>query len=118
MIYEFTQLAFIVFCYYLPYILHFLYSESSKNKSKNKKIVYDQPVYIKKYNKKIRKQKANGTYIAPQKIVVENKFMNECKECLVSLGMKKIDAEKKVSNMFKNNNYNSIQQFIMDAYKS
>ena len=115
MLYEFSQLMFIVFCYYFPYILHYLRKDNNK---KQENIVYEQPIYIKKYNKKISKQKLNGSYKHPQEIIVENKFMNDCKECLISLGMKKIDADKKVSNMFNKKNYTSIEHFLMDAYKA
>jgi hypothetical protein len=41
----------------------------------------------------------------------------DCIQCLKSLGMKKSDAKEKVEQMWKNKNYNSIESFLMDAYR-
>ena len=44
-------------------------------------------------------------------------IFNDCVDVLLSLGMKKSLAKEKTSNMFKNKNYDSVESFIMDAYK-
>jgi hypothetical protein len=41
----------------------------------------------------------------------------DCIQCLKSLGMKKSDAKEKVEQMWKNKNYNSIESFLIDAYR-
>jgi hypothetical protein len=100
-------------CFYAPQIL---YNISSSKNIKNE-VKFIEPVYIKKSRKKKNKKKMSGHYIEPQNIKVKNNFHEDCKDCLVSLGMKKLDAEKKVKSMFKNKNYNSLEQFILEVYK-
>lgn len=38
-------------------------------------------------------------------------------QCLISLGMKKSEASKKVSSMMSVKNYSTIEDFLMDVYK-
>lgn len=113
MVYEFIQLAFIVLCYYIPQLVFNL----SHSVASEKGLQNETPLYMKKYKKSVQKKKKNGTYVPPEKIKVENKFFNDCSEALVSLGMPKKQAIQKVTTMFNNKNYSSIESFIMDAYK-
>lgn len=46
-----------------------------------------------------------------------DKLKEECIQCLKSLGMKKSDAKEKAEQMWKIKNYNSIESFLMDAYR-
>jgi Holliday junction resolvasome RuvABC DNA-binding subunit len=52
-----------------------------------------------------------------ENVVVENPIKKEAIECLVSLGMKKSQAKKKVFDMFEKTDYKSIEGFLMDVYK-
>lgn len=47
----------------------------------------------------------------------ENKLANDAIQCLISLGMKKADAKKKVEEMFSQKDYQSIESFLLDVYK-
>lgn len=60
-------------------------------------------IYIKDHPKKAKQNK-------------KSKIKLECVESLVSLGMKKKDAEIKVDEMFCIKQYNSVENFIVDAY--
>ena len=113
MAYELFQLAFIALCFYVPQIIF----NMSHAVAPKKEVRHEMPLYIKKYNKSVTKKKKNGTYVQPQKIKVENKFFNDCCQTLISLGMSKKQAFDKTTLMFNNKNYNSIESFIMDAYK-
>lgn len=59
-------------------------------------------------------------YLPQQTIIkdkVENPIKNDAINCLVSLGMKKVEAKKKVEELFSKKEYMSIESFLMDAYK-
>jgi len=47
----------------------------------------------------------------------ENPLFNDCMNCLISLGLKKSEANEKTKKMFENKEYNSIEDFLIDAYK-
>lgn len=51
------------------------------------------------------------------KIKEVNPIKDDAIKCLVSLGMKKLDANKKVKDMFNNKDYKSIEDFLIDVYK-
>ena len=51
------------------------------------------------------------------KAEIESPVKLECIECLISLGMKKVVAKDKVNKMWADKNYNSVESFLMDAYK-
>lgn len=64
----------------------------------------------------------------PKEIIVEkyiqqpvkkkiNPLMPDAIQCLVSLGMKKSEASSLVKTMFSKKNYESIESFLIDAYK-
>lgn len=51
-------------------------------------------------------------------IVVQNFISkNDAIDCLLSLGLKKTLAIKKVDSLFVKKNYNSLEEFIIDAFK-
>lgn len=72
--------------------------------------------YIKP-TKSIKPKKIIAKPIEPVKAVEDTRLKDECLECLVSLGMKKTVAKSKVSKMWANKNYNSIESFLIDAYR-
>lgn len=47
----------------------------------------------------------------------ESPVKADCIECLISLGMKKSVARSKVDEMWAVKNYNSVESFLMDAYR-
>ena len=101
---EASAIIFMGCCMFLPMILfHF---------SIDKEIVRTEIkyVYIEK-QKKLRESK-------PINFKQENTIVEDAIECLISLGMKKSDAKIKVNRMFLNKNYESIESFLIDAYKS
>ena len=48
---------------------------------------------------------------------IKNPLEDDAIQCLTSLGMKKLDAIKKVKDMFQKKNYQSIESFLIDVYK-
>lgn len=46
-----------------------------------------------------------------------SKIKTQCVESLISLGMKRKDAELKTNDMFLSKKYNSVENFIVDAYR-
>ena len=72
--------------------------------------------YIKP-TKSIKPKKIIAKPIEPVKPVEDTRLKDECLECLVSLGMKKAIAKSKVSQMWASKNYNSIESFLIDAYR-
>ena len=70
-----------------------------------------------KYIKPVKPIKAIAKPIEPAKVAEDPKLKDECLECLVSLGMKKAMAKSKVNKMWASKNYNSIESFLIDAYR-
>lgn len=97
---EVSVIIFMGCCIFLPMILNAISSQ---------KIV------------KIEKEVVEIVKYIPQpphkNIVVENPIKKEAVECLISLGMKKSQAKKKVFDMFEKTDYKSIESFLMDVYK-
>jgi hypothetical protein len=86
-------------CMFLPMILlHF----SIDRVVIQKEIQY---VYIDKPSNITNQEKKN------------DKLIDDAIQCLVSLGMKKSIAKAKVNDMFSIKNYESIESFLIDAYK-
>lgn len=101
---ETSAILFMGCCMFLPMILlHFSIPAQIKT-------VY---VYIEKPEKN-------------KSIVIEKDRQNEKNNplkidainCLISLGMKKTSAKIKVDRMFDEKDYNSIENFLIDAYKT
>jgi hypothetical protein len=67
--------------------------------------------------KSIKPIKTIAKPIEPVKVAEDPKLKDECLECLVSLGMKKAIAKSKVNKMWASKNYNSIESFLIDAYR-
>jgi len=67
--------------------------------------------------KPIKPTKIIAKPIEPPKPVEDTRLKDECLECLVSLGMKKAVAKSKVNKMWASKNYNSIESFLIDAYR-
>lgn len=100
---ETSAILFMGCCMFLPMILlHFSMPSQIKT-------VY---VYIEKPEKNIptiiEKDKRNEK---------NNPLKADAINCLVSLGMKKSSAKIKVDAMFNEKEYNSIENFLIDAYK-
>ena len=53
----------------------------------------------------------------PTPVIQENPIKNDAIECLVSLGLKKSEAKKKVNEMFAKFEYQTIESFLLDVYK-
>lgn len=111
-----TAVLFIGCCLFVPMLLSiFINFELPQIPYKKEKIVI-QRVYIYKQikNNKVSERKNNPK---PQKEKICNPLSLECIECLVSLGMKRSEAKLKVKIMFEANDYQSIESFLIDAYK-
>ena len=67
-----------------------------------------------KPNYKVKKVKA-PEIIAEKE--VPKVLKEDAVECLTSLGLKKAAANKKVNDLFSKNKYNSLEEFLVDAYK-
>lgn len=67
--------------------------------------------------KYIKPTKIISKPIEPTKPVEDTLLKDECLECLVSLGMKKTVAKSKVNKMWAGKNYNSVESFLIDAYR-
>lgn len=84
--------------------------------AKIKYIKYPETKFIKPKQKIVKVK-------APQeeKVVIKEEVPKISKEdaieCLTSLGLKKAAANKKVNELFQKNKYNSLEEFLMDAYK-
>jgi Holliday junction resolvasome RuvABC DNA-binding subunit len=91
---ETLAFIFMIVCVLAPMII------TPKKQEKN--IEY---VYIKDKPAKKNKSKENS------------KIKTECIESLISLGMKRKDAQLKADNMFSTKKYNSVENFIVDAYR-
>ena len=113
---EVTAVLFIGCCLFIPMLLSiFINFELPQIPHKKEKIVI-QRVYIYKQIKNNKADKKKDIP-EPQKEKVSNPLYPECIECLVSLGMKRSEAKLKVKIMFEANDYQSIESFLIDAYK-
>lgn len=117
-----ASLIFIGCCLFIPMILTHLdrpvktvevvryqtgFVKPPKKRAVYKKIEMENPKRVSKVSPK------------PVKPVKEAAppIFNDCVDVLLSLGMKKASAKEKTLKMFKNKNYDSVESFIMDAYK-
>lgn len=100
---DLLSLLFIASVMLTPYIVNFFQNYKSQQ------IIY---VEIEKPVEKVKKVKPK-----PKPVEIKNPIMDDAIQCLMSLGMKKLDAVKKVKDMFNNQNYNSIESFLIDVYK-
>ena len=80
------------------------------------KVEYVDRVVIKEIQTEVKTEKSQPVP-AIQKIEKESPIKQECLECLISLGMKKRVAKDKVEKMWASKNYNSIESFLIDAYR-
>ena len=55
--------------------------------------------------------------LKPSSVIEINSLHKDAIQCLISLGMKKSEASKKVSSMMSVKNYSTIEDFLMDVYK-
>ena len=100
---DLLSLLFIASVMLTPYIVNFFQNYKSQQ------IIY---VEIEKPVEKVKKVKPKS-----KPVEIKNPIMDDAIQCLMSLGMKKLDAVKKVKDMFNNQNYNSIESFLIDVYK-
>lgn len=98
-----VAIIFMGFCIFGPMLISIY--------EKPQKIKY---IYIKQTKGKVKKTTQETIVCKPE----ENLQVKEdCLKCLRSLGMNKRDAQEKLDFMWKNKNYNSIESFLMDAYR-
>lgn len=86
-------------CMFLPMILLHFSIDRVVIQKEIQYIYVDKPSQIKQEEKK------------------SNELISDAIQCLVSLGMKKSIAKVKVNEMFSVKNYESIESFLLDAYK-
>lgn len=102
-----VAIIFMGFCIFGPMLI------SVYEKPQKVKYIYIQQTKAKQH--KVNKQ------IIPKQIIPEinknDSLKEDCLKCLRSLGMNKKDAMEKVEQMWKNKNYNSIEGFLVDAYR-
>ena len=115
-----ASLIFIGCCLFVPMILAHLDRPVKTVEVVRYQTVYVKPpkeqVVYKEVEKRETPVKVSPKPIKPAKEATPTIF-NDCVDVLLSLGMKKSLAKEKTSNMFKNKNYDSVESFIMDAYK-
>ena len=118
---ELFHLAFLALCFYVPFITMSIFQQSQPKKPGSKAPVYITPHSVIKAEKKRKKQQKQAECKAEEKAkqekVVTNKLQEDAIQCLISLGMKKVAAKKKVESMFQAKNYKTIESFLFDAYK-
>lgn len=99
-----AALIFMMLCIFAPMLLSFF-------ESCNTVVVKEEVIKYKYITKKTKPVKISK----PKE--VDNKLFEDCLECLVSLGMKKVNAKKRVTDLFNKKDYVSIEDFLIDAYK-
>ena len=113
---EEQALFFMGCCLFLPMLIPlFIGSPESETVVVQKKVVIKYPkTKFAKSNYKVNKIKV-------QEVIAEKEVPKVLKEdaveCLTSLGLKKAAANKKVDDLFSKNKYNSLEEFLVDAYK-
>jgi hypothetical protein len=107
------SLLFIAFVMLVPYIVNY-YS------TQNYKVVYINTAPSRTPKRKINKAIPKKNITAPA-IVKQEQYINPIKdeafECLISLGMKKLEAKNKVNKMFTAKDYKNLEHFLVDAYR-
>lgn len=96
---ETSAIIFMACCMFLPMILLHFSIDRVVIQKEIQYIYVDKPLQITQEEKK------------------SNELINDAIQCLVSLGMKKSIAKVKVNEMFGVKNYESIESFLLDAYK-
>jgi predicted transcriptional regulator len=102
---ETAALIFMAMCIFVPMLLPYL---DNKTIIEKETVKY---VYVEKEKPKNSKQSIE---VASK---INYKLLDDCIQCLVSLGLNKKEAKKRTEELFKTNNYQSIESFLMDAYK-
>jgi Holliday junction resolvasome RuvABC DNA-binding subunit len=107
---DFTvAIIFMGFCIFGPMLI------SVYEKPQKVKYIYVKQTKVKPKAKvkKVENVQPDIVYKSDQNLQMKE----DCFECLRSLGMNKKDAKDKVNQMWKNKNYNSIESFLIDAYR-
>ena len=103
---DFTvAIIFMGFCIFGPMLI------SIYEKPQKVKYIYVKQTKVKP--KKVESVKQDVVYKPQENLQIKE----DCLKCLRSLGMNKRDAQEKLDSMWKNKNYNSIESFLMDAYR-
>jgi hypothetical protein len=100
---DLLSLLFIASVMLAPYIANFIQNNQQP------KIVY--------IEKEVKIKKVKPKKIIKQPVVIDNPIYDDCVEFLISMGMNKAKSKQKVDNLFNNKKYNTVQDFILDAYK-
>lgn len=108
-----TVIIFMMFCMFFPSVLIFLDEKFSKDVKYVQTIKY---VYVNDKKEKVKKPATIKAQPKP-KPKKESPIKQDALNCLVSLGMKNKDAKQKVDNMFSIKDYQTIESFLLDAYK-
>lgn len=113
---ELLHLAFLALCFYVPFVTTNLIRPEQKAP-----VVYKVSSRHKKLEKKrIKQQKQAQEHVRQEQQIQENetaKIKDESFQCLLSLGMTKVQARKKVESMFQAKKYKTVESFLLDAYK-
>ena len=110
-----TVIIFMMFCMFFPSVLIFLDEKFSKDVKYVQTIKY---VYVNEKKEKVKKPATIKAQPKPKpKPKKESPIKQDAFNCLVSLGMKNKDAKQKVDNMFLAKDYQSVESFLLDAYK-
>lgn len=108
-----TVIIFMMFCMFFPSVIIFLDEKFSKDVKYVQTIKY---VYVNEKKEKVKKPVTVKAQPKP-KLKKESPIKTDAFNCLISLGMKNKDAKQKVDNMFSVKDYQSIESFLLDAYK-
>ena len=110
-----ASLIFIGCCLFIPMILIHL------DRPKAVEVIRYQTIFVKPSKDKIvyeTEQSKNFTTDLQEPAKKTNLLIfNDCIEVLVSLGMKRNLAKEKATQLLNTKHYNSIESFLMDAYK-
>jgi hypothetical protein len=107
-----AAVLFMIACLFLPMLFSCLISNQVKAS-------YQQPVEVVKYVY-IEKEKPVKIKIEKPKVELpqqDQQIKNEALESLISLGLKKAIANKKVNDLFSKKIYTTVEDFLIDAYK-
>jgi hypothetical protein len=102
---ETSAIIFMACCMFLPMILLHFSIDRVVIQKEIRYVYIDKPSNITKQAKQVKQANKN------------DQLIDDAIQCLVSLGMKKPIAKAKVNDMFNIKNYESIESFLIDAYK-
>ena len=113
-----VAIAFMAACMFLPMLFsalikvetpHIFYVENNSYQYNDNRRYYNTPK-----KKKLTVKNTEEPILDEQEL----KLIDDCIQALINLGVKKTDAGTKVRKMFQNKKYITVEEFLLDAFKS